>query len=76
MTKRIPYLCGFWRFANAYLGNKSKEASVADNQVEGIALVALDGDAAAGSLPLFMHKESEQPLSAAHSINSTHPTPS
>ncbi len=25
VTKRIPYLCGFWRFANAYCFQKEKE---------------------------------------------------
>ncbi len=25
VTKRIPYLCGFWRFANAYKSQKEKE---------------------------------------------------
>nr|WP_318704767.1 hypothetical protein [uncultured Acetatifactor sp.] len=24
-NKRIPYLCGFWRFANAYINNDKKD---------------------------------------------------
>ena len=26
VTKRIPYLCGFWRFANAYAENRDERS--------------------------------------------------
>ncbi len=32
VTKRIPYLCGFWRFANAYLMFNTQEGRISMKQ--------------------------------------------
>ena len=34
VTKRIPYLCGFWRFANAYWNEYGKELRGKDEELQ------------------------------------------